>query len=410
MSEHQFDERRIALDEAREAHEFELAQARLELERHKTGRFSAGAVSIIGSIVAVVSAVGTALISGLFTLQTTESNNDASFGLKQEEVRGNLEIKRIEVDGQMKVQRLIAQAEKDRLATEQKFKIIVQATKGLPTDTASENLKFFVEAGILDDPGDKILGLAEQGKAPDLPALQTNSGGSNPLIERLSRLERSSKTLAAESAATFRIEDGLVLSGGDYPVSHVETPNHSGTIDPRYIVLHSPIGVGDDLIRMMTSNKIKASAHIIVRRDGSLVQLLPLDYKAWHAGRSKWGTLMGLNQHSIGIEIENWGPLKKSGGNWKPQLSDTIIPDDEVVEAAHKSGGPAGGWHKFTDKQIASLTELLLVIRASDSDIVDVIGHDDISPGRKLDPGPALPLEQIRERVFGHRAALEPPR
>jgi hypothetical protein len=175
MNDTSLDERRLKLQEKREAIEAEIARARLELDRSQAGRFSTGAVTLIGALIAVVSAVTTTTISGYFDLETGAQDTAAQIELNSQEVLGQLDIKRTEVDGQIRVQELIAEAERDRLDIQQKFEIIVQATKGLPTSTASENLRFFVEAGILDDPAGRIRSLAEAGRAPDLPLPEQSS-------------------------------------------------------------------------------------------------------------------------------------------------------------------------------------------------------------------------------------------
>lgn len=403
------DERRLQLEQDRAQREHDLAMERLALERRQAGRFSGGTVTIIGALIAVASAVATSVIGGVFGLQTTSENNDAQFALQQEDVRGQLRIKELEVEGQIKVQTLAAQAERDRLQIQQKFEIIVQATKGLPPETASENLQFFVEAGILDDPGGKILGLAREGKAPDLPAPQPASSqqAENPLIERLAALDKSGGPAAGGPA--FRIENGIVLAEGSAEVTHLEAQSFSSTvIDPSYVVMHYTGGVGESLVRYFTSKGRRASAHLLVRRDGSVVQLLPLDLRSWHAGSSKWGSLTGLNSHAVSVELENWGLLQRTGDSWT-HISGTRLSADEIVEATHKSGGDSVGWHRFTEAQIATATALVKSLVRNDPDLLDVIGHDDISPGRKLDPGPAFPMEDLREAVFGRREALPPP-
>ena len=409
MSEQKLEERRISLEEQKHAHEVELSRERLEVEKRQSGRFSGGAVTLIGSLIAVISAVVTTTIGGIFGLWTTSQNNAAKFALQQEEVRGQLRIKELEVDGQIGVQKLVANAERERLEIQQKFEIIVQATKGLPRDVASDNLTFFVDAGILEDPAGKIRELAAKGEAPDLPAEQSSPVASNPLLERLAAIEQAEQTSTTErSPPRFIVQNGIVLGRGSARVSHVETPNHSGEINPKYIVLHYTGAVGDAAIRTMTNTRVKASAHIIVRRDGSVVQLLPLDYRAWHAGRSQWGSLKGLNHHSVAIELENWGQLRKSKSGWAT-IFGAPVPSEQVVEAKHEYLTDSTGWQVYSKVQLETLTELLQAIVANDADLVDVIGHETIAAGRKLDPGPALPMSEIRRAVFGRREALPPP-
>ncbi|MDP3052306.1 MAG: N-acetylmuramoyl-L-alanine amidase, partial [bacterium] len=55
------------------------------------------------------------------------------------------------------------------------------------------------------------------------------------------------------------------------------------------------------------------SAHFVIERDGKVIQMIKLEDRAWHAGVSEWKGIKEVNQFSIGIEICNWGPLKKQG-------------------------------------------------------------------------------------------------
>jgi len=178
-------------------------------------------------------------------------------------------------------------------------------------------------------------------------------------------------------------------------------------IAAKYVVMHYTVGVGDGLIKLYADPKLNASQHVVIRRDGSVVQYLPIDYRALHVGSASWGSLASMNGHSIGVSLENWGELKRSGSEWKTVYGRTV-PADEVVEAQHKQGGGAMAWHAFTRAQIETTKLLLKSIVAANPEVIDVIGHDDLS-SRKLDPGPVFPMEEVREAVFGRRDALPPP-
>jgi N-acetylmuramoyl-L-alanine amidase len=70
------------------------------------------------------------------------------------------------------------------------------------------------------------------------------------------------------------------------------------------------------------------------------------------------------------------------------------------MEAAHRNGGPVRGWHTFSLEQLHAAAEIAnLLVRQYG--LRDVIGHDDIAPARKTDPGPAFPMESFRARVMG---------
>ena len=108
------------------------------------------------------------------------------------------------------------------------------------------------------------------------------------------------------------------------------------------------------------------SAHYLVGDDGRIYQLVADDDRAWHAGAGRWGTIHELNSASIGIEIDN----------------DGVEP--------------------FTGAQIDALLRLLddLTTRHRIPKTA-VIGHSDLAPGRKIDPGPLFPWQRLHDAGFG---------
>jgi N-acetylmuramoyl-L-alanine amidase len=146
----------------------------------------------------------------------------------------------------------------------------------------------------------------------------------------------------------------------------------------------------------------KVSAHIVIAKDGTITQCVPFNRKANHAGESTWKGVVGLNSHSIGIELDGYGFLGNAGpGKWK--FSSRSIPDSDVVVATHKFGTPSGGWPKYPQAQLDAARELAKLLVA-EYQLEDVIGHDDISPGRKQDPGPTFPMDSFRASAKGQAA------
>jgi len=107
---------------------------------------------------------------------------------------------------------------------------------------------------------------------------------------------------------------------------------------------------------------LRVSSHVLVRRDGSLVQYVPFDRKAWHAGRSCFQAREQCNDFSIGVELEG---------------------TDEVP---------------YTNAQYQTLIELTRALMLVYPGIVPgtIAGHSDIAPGRKTDPGPAFDWQRYR--------------
>ena len=100
-----------------------------------------------------------------------------------------------------------------------------------------------------------------------------------------------------------------------------------------------------------TIRGLEVSSHFLIRRDGELIQFVPCTQRAWHAGASNWRGRERCNDFSIGIELE--------GSDFEP----------------------------FTDAQYKTLARLSKALHTA-YPIADVVGHSDIAPGRKTDPGP----------------------
>ncbi len=107
---------------------------------------------------------------------------------------------------------------------------------------------------------------------------------------------------------------------------------------------------------------LRVSAHFLVRRDGSLVQFVSCFHRAWHAGLSVWKGRERCNDFSIGIELEGCDDLP------------------------------------FEDAQYSRLAALIGGLRES-FPIEDIVGHSDVAPGRKTDPGPCFDWSELQRRL-----------
>lgn len=209
----------------------------------------------------------------------------------------------------------------------------------------------------------------------------------------------------------MKIRNHRLLHEDGTPVRYEPTPNHGGRLQPRYLILHYTAGSSlDGSIAWFKNPHAKASAHLVIGRDGTIVQMLPFNRVAWHAGVSTWDGLHGLNAYSIGIELDNAGQMERVGSRWVARVSKRPYPDDEVLVANHKHdrpGTPPAGWHEYTEVQIerAQMVAQLLVEHYG---LKEVLGHDDVAPGRKRDPGPAFPLSSFRARLLGRREDAPP--
>ena len=186
-------------------------------------------------------------------------------------------------------------------------------------------------------------------------------------------------------------------------MEYIESLNTNGKtqiISPSYLIIHYTADSSiDGAISWFKDPAAEASAHLVIGRDGRIVQMVPFNQRAWHAGKSQWGAIVGLNSYSIGIELVNAGKLVKKQGsfiNWAGH----IIPDDEVIEATHKNETAPAFWHEYSKPQIDAAIAVSKAL-VPEYSILEILGHDDIAPKRKSDPGPAFPTTAFTARVFG---------
>ncbi|MDG5816566.1 N-acetylmuramoyl-L-alanine amidase [Chitinispirillales bacterium ANBcel5] len=186
-------------------------------------------------------------------------------------------------------------------------------------------------------------------------------------------------------------------------VEYIQTPNigneMSGNL-PDTIVLHYSAGRdASSTVRTLCNPSVKASAHLVIGRGGELYQLAPFNVVTWHAGKSSWNGRTGLNRYSIGIEIDNAGLLNKNDDSYTSWFGKEY-PKSEVIHAVHRNNNIAQYWHRFSEVQI-ELVEQLCRLLSDHYSIDTIVGHEEISPKRKIDPGPAFPLDKIRDHLLG---------
>lgn len=179
------------------------------------------------------------------------------------------------------------------------------------------------------------------------------------------------------------------------------SPNQSsGRMEPRFLVMHYTAGASaESSIAWLTNPDAKASAHLVIGRDGSITQLVNFDRKAWHAGRSHWRDVSGLNGHSIGIELDNPGLLQGAPGKWRTAWGRPVA-DSEVIEAPRPFDGQLLAWHSYTELQLEAAKEAAMAL-VRHYGLEEIVGHEDIAPGRKNDPGPAFPMTSFRNLAAG---------
>ena len=200
----------------------------------------------------------------------------------------------------------------------------------------------------------------------------------------------------------MKITDHRLLKDDDTPYPFIQSPNSGGALQQEYLVMHYTAGRNaEESVGWLINPAAKASAHLVIGRDGSLTQLVPFDTKAWHAGASKWEDRVGLNSYSIGIELDNAGFLMRHGKRWRAWFG-TEYKNSEVIEAVHKNETKPKGWQIYPPEQIEAALEVGSLL-ATHYNLRDVVGHEDIAPNRKTDPGPAFPMKNFCARLLGRQ-------
>ena len=140
----------------------------------------------------------------------------------------------------------------------------------------------------------------------------------------------------------------------------------------KYIIIHYT-GMKNELsaLNRLTDHMSKVSAHYFIKKNGEILNLVPDLYEAWHAGKSNWKNIQSLNRYSIGIEIQN--------------------------------SGHENFYEKFSKKQINSVKKLLrFLVKRYKVNCKNILGHSDIAPNRKKDPGEKFPWKELAKIKLTH--------
>jgi len=172
----------------------------------------------------------------------------------------------------------------------------------------------------------------------------------------------------------------------------------------KYIIMHFTTGTRiESTISHFRNENSEVSAHLLIARDGRVIQFLPFTAVSFHAGTSWWERDTDLNRYSIGIELDNAGILKETPEGW--MRKGVPISEEDVLVTQHWRDFKPKGWHRFTKIQenVAEKIIKALMEHYGDTETIELLGHDDVNLATRLDPGPAFPMEEIRERVFGRK-------
>lgn len=159
------------------------------------------------------------------------------------------------------------------------------------------------------------------------------------------------------------------------------------------IIIHYTAGAStESSVAHLSNPGVKASAHVVISPSGYIHQLVPFTIQAWHAGRSEYMGRSNLNKYSIGIELANYGKLRKEGDKYLTWFNKEVAR--EFVATIIEDGQPTY-WHSYSFLQIQRAYDLCqhLIFHYP---IRYIAGHSDISK-RKQDPGPCFPMKTFRK-------------
>lgn len=179
-----------------------------------------------------------------------------------------------------------------------------------------------------------------------------------------------------------------------------------GAITPELVILHDTAGplTKGNSAAYLRDNDAKVSVHFVIERDGSIVQQVPTNRRANHAGKSSYHGRRDCNGFAIGIEIVNPGrmePVRNFTDQARAWWGEVFSSDDHQIEAIRTPQHGYGLWMEYSPAQIAAALQLLEVLFRDIKTLKDIRTHWYVSPGRKVDTNPLFPLEAVRAKVLG---------
>lgn len=188
-----------------------------------------------------------------------------------------------------------------------------------------------------------------------------------------------------------------------------------GTRSKRYpegAVVHWTAGHRNGIKAGADYQAASGMSYMLIDKDGAVGQGDPLDKWGYHAGESSYPGLSGtVSDELVGIEVQAAGTLKEHQGHYYPwwdqgangvhrYLPSNRIPPEEVVTATARANVAAGHYHRFTDAQYVALRRTLCWLHLNWPSVFQIrfiLGHDEVSPRRKTDPGGAIaPLGKVQ--------------
>lgn len=248
--------------------------------------------------------------------------------------------------------------------------------------------------GPTQNPTGTIQNPAGSTQDPSGGTIQDPSGGTRPDLGG-----GGADTLPLKGGRAFAVKNGHLIGFDSARVEFRHVPTYEPIESPLVLVLHTSVtGNLSTAEQVIRSAPEQASVHLLVDRDGRVVQLAPFDSATRHAGQSQWNGLTGLNRYSIALQLINWGRLERRDSVWVSSTGQ-VVPRQNVVEAVDPTTGAVTGWERYTDAQLQSVIGIYSSLRQSYPSLRDVVGHQDVSDNQ-FDPGPAFPMDRVRAAVL----------
>ncbi len=146
------------------------------------------------------------------------------------------------------------------------------------------------------------------------------------------------------------------------------------------------------------SEASSVSVHLVIGRNGSVYSIVPFNVQAWHTGQSEYNGRTDYDKFSIGIELDNAGVLEKVDDYYHSWFGG-VYTANKVVCERYPSQNHFSYWHKYSEVQITTC-EIICRLLIKKYSIKHILGHEEISPGRHVDPGPAFPMDKFRKGIL----------
>lgn len=180
--------------------------------------------------------------------------------------------------------------------------------------------------------------------------------------------------------------DAHISAPAPEPHSSERFDSETGTATPiKLLILHYTVATLERTIDIFTGDKTTVASHYTISEDGRIFDHVPEERAARHAGVSYWRKLTGLNKYSVGIEHVNMGYKEH-----EEQPSGIVIDGDTRQ------------WYPFEQQQIdSSIILCKQIIKKHGIEPENILGHSDVAPGRKSDPGPLFPWRKLYKQGIG---------